>query len=389
LKYFFTYENIISYPCFIQSPGKDWNCYNELLYKLPYCDDKMCSYYYNLEQTQKYNIRDIIIHEYKNQSGDMKIEWILTHVLNPLYWALDMYIVMDIYDIIQTKLKDSTTFILIDSGNLLGFYRFEQLTNQHIMPWDDDFDLGWYSNAKFSSEQIEDFFKQILKKGYEIFIYYKEIYTPYSSVEKDHFTMRINSNNILQIPSLLSRYEIVLFNVSLSNSKYTEILKIFNMDLDYEDKYIDGSIKIPSVDIFMYEFNSKTKFYEYKKLFGVGYAISLPDTAIIPIKKIKYNGLDMFIPHDISKVLQIVYTDNFSNNYRNLETVVIKRHVDFNSSNNSDDSNNQIEKINNLNLNVKNPNIILVTKIYNNFINKYFQIIISNETIKKIIHGTF
>ena len=32
LKYFFTYNNLVSYPSFIQSPGKDWNCYNELLY---------------------------------------------------------------------------------------------------------------------------------------------------------------------------------------------------------------------------------------------------------------------------------------------------------------------------------------------------------------------
>ena len=379
LKYFFTFENIINYPCFIQSPGKDWNCYNELLYRLPYCDDKMCSYYYNLEQTQKYNIRDIITHEYKNQNGDLKIEWILTNLLNPLYWSLNLYIVRDIYDIIYNKMKDSDTIMLVDSGNLLGYYRFKNLNNQHIMPWDDDFDLGWYSKNNFSKKIIEDFFKNIIQKGYEIFIYYKEIYTKYSSSEKDHFTIRLNSQNILQISSLLSRYEIVLFNISISDNKYFEILKIFNMDTDYEEKYVDGKIKIPSVDVFLFEFNNSNKSYEYNKLFGAGYTISLPQNVIIPTKNIKYNKLDLKIPFDLEKYLELVYVKNYSGNYSDLNRVIIKRHVG------SEDKENEIKKFNELNLTVSDPNIIMITKIYNNFINKYFEIINSNDTIKKII----
>lgn len=384
LKYFFTYQNVVSYPCFIQSPGKDWNCYNELLYRFPYCDDKMCSYYYNLEQTMKYNVRDIVIHEYKNQSGDMKIEWVLHNMLNPVYWALDLYIVKDIYDIVKTNSNsNSNSWMLIDSGNLLGYYRFGNLENQHIMPWDDDFDLGWYSNTKFSKSQLEDFFKSVIKKGYELFIYYKEIYTPYSSSEKDHFTIRINSGNILQIPTLLSRYEIVLFNVAISTRKYKEILKIFNMDFDYEEKYVDGSIKIPSVDIFMYELNQSTKSYEYNKLFGAGYTISLPENSVTPIKNIKYNKLDMQIHSNVDNVLKIVYTNNYSGKYSDLNTIVIKRHVG--SEPNLTEKENQISKINDLSLNVNDKDIITITKIYNNFVNKYFEIINSNETIKKII----
>jgi hypothetical protein len=379
LKYFFTYDSIINYPCFIQSPGKDWNCYNELLYRFPYCDDKMCSYYYNLEQTQKYNIRDIISHEYKNQNGDMKIEWIITNILNPLYWALNLYIVKDIFNIINNTMKNSNTIILVDSGNLLGYYRFKDLEKQHIMPWDDDFDLGWYSSEKFSKEIIETFFKHVIKQGYEIFLYYKEIYTPYSSSEKDHFTIRLNSENILQISSLLSRYEIVLFNITVSENKYSEILKIFNMDFDYEEKYIDGKIKIPSVDIFMYEFNNLNKSYEYNKLFGAGYTISLPDNVITPIKNIKYNILDLKAPNDINKYLEIVYKKNYSGNYKDLDKVIIKRHVG------SEDKENEINNFNELNLSVNDKNIILITKIYSNFVNKYYEIIKSNETIKKII----
>jgi hypothetical protein len=34
------------------------------------------------------------------------------------------------------------------------------------------------------------FFKHVIKQGYEIFLYYKEIYTQYSSSEKDHFTIK-------------------------------------------------------------------------------------------------------------------------------------------------------------------------------------------------------
>jgi len=413
LKYFFTFDNIISYPCFIQSPGKDWNCYNELLYRFPYCDEKMCSYYYNLEQTQKYNIRDIIIHEYKNQQGDMKIEWIIANVYNPLYWALNLYIVKDIFDVTQTDTSDtfdksntstnkstnkstntetntktninlnSDTFMLIDSGNLLGYNRFKDLESQHVMPWDDDFDLGWYSKSKFSKEQIENFFKQMIKKGYVIFIYYKEIYTKYSPSEKEHFTIRLNSENILQISNLLSRYEIVLFNIAISTNKYKEILKIFNMNVDFEEKYIDGTIKIPSVDIFMYEFNTHTKSYEYNKLFGIGYTISFSENLITPVKEIVYNKLKVKIPNNTDKVLKIAYTKNYSEKSNNpdidLDTIVIKRH-DV-----SKDKENEIERINNLKLNIQDKNIILITKIYNNFINKYFEIINLNETIKKII----
>lgn len=379
LKYFFTYDDIINYPCFIQSPGKDWNCYNELLYKLPYCDNKMCSYYYNLEQTQKYNIRDIITHEYKNAGGDIKIKWILDNMLNPLYWALNLYIVNDIFYIINNQMSDINTLILVDSGNLLGYYRFYNLENQHIMPWDDDFDLGWYNKNKFSKAILENFFKLVIKKGYEIFIYYKEIYTPYSSSEKEHFTIRLNSENILQISSLLEKYEIVLFNIAIGENKYHEILKIFNMDFDYEEKYLDGKIKIPSVDIFMYEYNYSTKSYEYNKLFGAGYVISLPENVIMPFKNIKYNNLFLQMPNNIHKYLELIYVKNYSDSYTDLNTVVIKRHVS------NEDKENEIKYFNKLNLTVKDSNIITITKIYNNFINKYYEIIKSNDTICKII----
>lgn len=382
LKYFFTYEDLISYPSFIQSPGKDWNCYNELLYKLPYCDEKMCSYYYNLEKTQRYNVRDIIIHEYKNQKGDSKLQWILYNLLNPLYWALNLFIVNNIYEIVNKHQEINETFVLLDSGNLLGYYRFHKLNDyQHIMPWDDDFDLGWYSKKIISKEIIEEFFKQIIKYGFEIFIYYKEINSPYSSSEKDHFTIRLNSQNILQISVLLEKYEMVLFNVSIGTDKYKEILKIFNMSVEYEEKYLDGKVKIPSVDIFMYQFNPTNKTYEYNKLFGVGYKISLPIKYVEPIKNINYNKIKMIIHADIKSVLNIVYTEKYTSDYKNLDQIVIKRHSRLDDKENDK----EIEKLNKLSLNINDKDVLLITKIFNNFINKYYEIVISNETIKKII----
>jgi hypothetical protein len=378
LKYFFTYDNIVTYPSFIQSPGKDWNCYNELLYKLPYCDEKMCSYYYNLEKTQKYDVRDIIIHEYKNQFGDMKIKWILNNLLNPLYWALNLYIVKDIYDIIQSEdMKKFDTFMLLDSGNLLGYYRFSpNLQNQHIMPWDDEFRLGWYNKKNFSKELIDEFFKQIIKRGYEIFLYYKEINIPYSSSEKDHYTIKLNSQNILQIPALLFKYEIILFNISIGSNKYREILKQFNMNIEYEEKYLDGTIIIPSIDIFMYEYISDKQSFEYNKIFGIGHTISLPKKDIEPIKNISYNNIKVKIPTNPKNILNIIYPNN------NLDLIVIKRHID------SIDKENEKEIINfnKLELTVNDKDIILITKIFNNFVNKYYEIINSNETIKKIIN---
>lgn len=383
LKYFFTYDNLLSYPSFIQSPGKDWNCYNELLYKLPYCDEKMCSFYYNLDKTQKYNIRDIITHEYKNQSGDMKIQWVLTNLLNPLYWALNLYIVKDIYTIMNSDaMNKSDTFMLIDSGNLLGYYRFSsKLQSQHIMPWDDDFDLGWYSRDNFSNELIEKFFELIIKQGYEIFIYYKETNVPYSSSEKDHFTIKLNSQNVLQMHTLLTRYEIVLFNISIGTVKYKEILKQFNMSTEYEEKYLDGTVKIPSVDIFMYSFNSQNQSYEYNKLFGAGYTISLPKKFIEPSKSIVYNKIQLLQPADPKAVLDIVYTQNYSGDYKNLNLVIIKRHLGIDDKENEKEMN----KFNNLALSVDDKNILLITKVFNNFVNKYYDIVNSNETVKKII----
>lgn len=379
VKYFFTYDDIISYPCFIQSPGKDWNCYNELLYKLPYCDDKMCSYYYNLDQTQRYNIKDIIIHEFKNQSGDMKIEWILKNLMNPIYWVLDLFIVKNIFDTIQNDMVKSDTFVLIDSGNLLGYKRFNKLDMQHIMPWDDDFDLGWYTKKKFSKEIIEEFFKQMIKKGYELFIYYKEIYKPYSTLEKEHLSIRLTSKNIQEINNILDNFEIVLFNVAISAIKYNEILKIFNMSPDYEEKYVDGSLKIPSVDIFMYEFNTHTTSFEYNKLFGIGYNVSIKENCIMPIKSAKYNKLDIKIPNNIDCVLNSIYMKNYNDQYNNLDLIVLKRHS------NSNELIKKNEQFNSLKLNENDKDIILITKIFNNFINKYYEIISSNENIKKII----
>lgn len=96
--------------------------------------------------------------------------------------------------------------------------------------------------------------------------------------------MRLNSQNILQIPVLLHKYEIVLFNISIGTYKYKEILKQFNMSTEYEEKYIDGNVKIPSVDIFMYELNPLSQEYEYMKLFGAGYTISIPKNILNQLK---------------------------------------------------------------------------------------------------------
>jgi len=379
LKYFFTYDNIISYPCFIQSPGKDWNCYNELLYKFPYCDDKMCSYYYNLEQTEKYNIRDIIIHEYKNQLGDMKIEWILTNLFNPLYWALILYIVKDIYDLIHNNIIDSNILILINSNNLLAYNRFNNSENQNILPWDDELNLDMYSKTKIEKDQLENFFKLIIKKGYDILIYYKELHTPYSLYEHDYYTIKINSENILQIQNLFLKYEIVLFNISISNLKYEEILKIFNMNFDYEEKYIGGTIKNPSINIFMYDFNNFAQSFEYNKIFGIGYPVSIPENYVLPYANFTYNNIQVKIPNNIENILKLFYEKIYNNKPINLNLITIKKHT------NSINKENLINKINKLNLSIQDKNIVLIIKIYNNFINKYFEIINNNQTIKKII----
>lgn len=180
--------------------------------------------------------------------------------------------------------------------------------------------------------------------------------------------------------TLLQRYEIVLFNISIGTVKYKEILKQFNMSTEYEEKYLDGTVKIPSVDIFMYSFNPMTQSYEYNKLFGSGYTISLPKKYIEPIKSITYNKIQLLQPTNPKEVLNIVYS-NYSRNYKNLDLVMIKRHISLDDKENEKEMNN----FNSLALSVRDKNILLITKVFNNFINKYYEIVNSNETIKKII----
>jgi len=378
LKYFFTYDDLISFPCFIQSPGKDWNCYNELLYRLPYCDEKMCSYYYNLEQTHKYNIRDIIIHEYKDQNGDMGIKWILSNMLNPLYWSLNLYIIRDIYSIINNDMSNINTFLLLDYKNLLEYLRFKDLKQNIIVPWDEDINLGWYYDKKFTNNIIETFFKNIIKKGYEIFLYYKEKYLPYSNLESDYYTIKINSSNVLQLDNLLYKYEIILFNVTITINKYKEIIKNFNMDINYEEKYLDGNIKIPSVDIYMYELNPSNQTFEYNKLLGYGFPIKIKSKYILPFFNIEYNKIIFNIPNNSQKILEILFNNDI-NKITNFTHIKIDKNVV------SDLEQKLLDEFNNIKYTADNKNIILIIKIYNNFINKYFQIISSNEFIKKII----
>jgi hypothetical protein len=111
-------------------------------------------------------------------------------------------------------------------------------------------------------------------------------------------------------------------------------------------------------------------------MFGIGHTISLPKKDIEPIKNISYNNIKVKIPTNPKNILNIIYPNN------NLDLIVIKRHID------SIDKENEKEIINfnKLDLTVNDKDIILITKIFNNFVNKYYEIINSNETIKKIIN---
>ena len=42
----FSHKGVESVPSFIQTPGKDWNCYNALIDKLKYCNTPKKCYYY-------------------------------------------------------------------------------------------------------------------------------------------------------------------------------------------------------------------------------------------------------------------------------------------------------------------------------------------------------
>jgi hypothetical protein len=91
------------------------------------------------------------------------------------------------------------------------------------------------------------------------------------------------------------------------------------MNIEYEEKYLDGTIIIPSIDIFMYEYISDKQSFEYNKIFGIGHTISLPKKDIEPIKNISYNNIKVKIPTNPKNILNIIYPNN------NLDLIVITR----------------------------------------------------------------
>ena len=130
------------------------------------------------------------------------------------------------------------------------------------MPWDDDVDLGIFCD-NMDEEQLKQFFIELLAIGYNIYVYYKDKATPYSTRMADHIAGRLTNNNdsnytdVIDIDELFNgSNEVVLFNINISNAKYEKIMKLYTLDNSYEQKYDDGSFKIPSVDIFIYEKNS-------------------------------------------------------------------------------------------------------------------------------------
>jgi hypothetical protein len=299
--------------------------------------------------------------------------------MNPIYIACDLIITNDIYNILQhIKYNPINIHLTLDGGNALGYFRYKNNPHGQYMPWDDDIDLALFCD-KFDNNYLKLFFNDLLDKNYEIFLYYKDKKNPYSSSVKDHYMGRISKNinidNYINMDNLfdpINNYEIILFNVYIPADKYKTILNYFNININDEQKYDDNTIKIPSVDIFIYELNNIKTEYIYNKLFGWGSVISYNKNDIIPIKQIKYNNININIPHNIEYFLNSLYGYTSSNP---LNIIKIRRH---DSITNYDDFNNQ-------NIKIDDRNIIILIDIYNDYINMYYDKIIKNNLLNRPI----
>ena len=371
-KYKFIYNNHTSYPTLIQSPGKDWNSYNELIYKLPYCNLNMCSIYSSYDVVNKINVRNIITNMYIVENGNYKLlKTMIDNVLNPIYIALDLIITKDIFDMFYHNSIEGD--IILNGGNLLGYLRYNKLDNTHFMPWDDDIDIGWICD-NMTPQILKNFFNIIINKGYDIFVYYKNKNSPHSNNINDHKTINLNKFNKNIDVLFDNNNEIVLFNINISQNKYKKILEYFNIDTSYEQIYNSGGLKFPSVDVFIYIKHKNT--YINDKLFGTGKIEIIKEENIYPIKKnISYNNITVNIPNNMLLFIKDMYDVVDMNKMNNIYMKVHDSPVNY-------------DAINNMELRYDNANIILYVKIYNNYVNMYYNYITYNiNVLQHIIYN--
>jgi hypothetical protein len=346
-KYIYVYNDLKTSPTFFQSPGRDWNCYNDIIYKLPYCNKYICSYYKDKNNTKLLNIKDIIYTEYNKKEGDINlVNEIIENILNPIDVAIRLKMINMIYKyIIQTDIK-----IILIGSSLLGYQKYNNLNNNILcfMPWEKKLMLGMYYENE-NNEILNNIFENIINENYELEIYYKNKGVNISKYN----TKKINKENKKIIKNILTNYDIRIITIYYPKDKYDKILKEYNNS--------NENNIIPNITIYIFKYNNITNEYEFNSniyinefidsLFKDNY-IKISKKNIFPIKKINYNTISLYIPNNIDKYIKQYY--KYNNN--------ILQYID-----------------NELKIKYNNTNIIKLIIIYNEYILLYY-----NELDKNI-----
>ena len=135
--------------------------------------------------------------------------------------------------------NSNTIKITLDSGNLLGYIRYNEFFhNYHIMPWDDDIDLACFLKEELNNNQYIELYKLILDRGYLVTVYLKDRSKNYSNKIDDHNIKVISTLSDLDILQNENN-EVVLWNVSITSDHYKKLLTedlISKMNLKFKDE---------------------------------------------------------------------------------------------------------------------------------------------------------
>jgi hypothetical protein len=387
-----------TYPNFIQSPGKDWNCYNGVIDLLDYCDN--CYYYQTIIDNGRWVHKSILKKKnypkdkdvldiskdkdvleisnkffekfHKNNSifKDFPINHIIDDIITPIYISLDLLIAKDIINIIYNYNNDTENKIklTLNFGNLMGYERYKNHGVNHVMPWDDDLDLACFVEKEFTNTEFITLFKKIIEKNdYIITCYIKKKQNPYSDKWGDHEMYEFGHEDSPSLEDILNENnEVVLFNVNINEERYIKILNQYDIDLNTHVYYDSEkkSIVRPSVDMFFYVFNShKEDTYSYRKVFGPGKISNFNKRYIDNLKKIKYNGvLEINVPENS--------TEYFTELYGSINTLYFKKH--------SSKIENHLEiykKLSKYNMKYDDKMILFIVELYNKKIIYYYNIL--------------